>query len=184
VSANSAQRRSIKTYDDPALNTPAAPIAAIQSPQVQQLIDDLIATAIDANGVGIAAPQVGESLQLMIVASRPTPRYPNAPEMPPTAMINPRILQVSAEMDKDWEGCLSVPGIRGAVSRHRTIAVAYDDRDGNPQQQVFDGFIARIFQHEYDHFHGVIFLDRVASAADLISEADYQAMVNPDPDAG
>jgi peptide deformylase len=184
VAGHAAQPRSIKTYDDPVLNTSAAAIVDIQSPAVQQLIDDLIATAVDRNGVGIAAPQVGESLQLMIVASRPTPRYPQAPEMSPMAMINPRLLQVSEAMDKDWEGCLSVPGIRGAVSRHRVIEVAYYDRDGNQHQRVFDGFIARIFQHEYDHFHGVVFLDRVESEADLISEADYQAMVNPDALAG
>jgi peptide deformylase len=169
--------RPIQTYDQPALRTPAQPIAHLHTRELQQLIDDLIATTQERNGVGIAAPQVGESLQLMIVASHPTPRYPHAPTMAPTAMINPQILQCSGAIEKDWEGCLSVPGQRGLVPRHQSITVAYTDRHGHPQEQEFSGFIARIFQHEYDHFHGIVFLDRVESPEEVISEEAYQEML-------
>jgi peptide deformylase len=169
--------RPIQTYDQPALRTPAQSIAHLHTRELQQLIDDLIATTQERNGVGIAAPQVGESLQLMIVASHPTPRYPHAPTMAPTAMINPQILQCSGAIEKDWEGCLSVPGQRGLVPRHQSITVAYTDRHGHPQEQEFSGFIARIFQHEYDHFHGIVFLDRVESPEEVISEEAYQEML-------
>ncbi|MFM8306522.1 MAG: peptide deformylase, partial [Microcystis aeruginosa] len=135
----------------------------------QNLIDSLITTVQAAHGVGIAAPQVARSLRLFIVASHPNPRYPDAPIMSPTAMINPRILQVSEEMVKGWEGCLSVPNWRGFVPRHQWIEVAYYDRNGREIRQVFSDFVARIFQHEYDHLEGILFLDRLASPADLYS---------------
>jgi peptide deformylase len=131
-----------------------------------------------AHGVGIAAPQVARSLRLFIVASHPNPRYPDAPMMPPSAVINPRILQVSEEMVKGWEGCLSVPNLRGFVPRHQWIEVDYCDRKGREIRQVFRDFVARIFQHEYDHLEGILFLDRLASPADLYSEEEYQKISN------
>ena len=127
--------------------------------EIQTLIDDLIATVMSANGVGIAAPQVAQQYRLLVVASRPNPRYPNAPEMEPTAMINPTIVTHSAEVAKDWEGCLSIPGIRGFVPRYQNIEVEYFDRNGKLQKQDLSGFVARIFQHEYDHFDGIVYLD-------------------------
>jgi peptide deformylase len=137
-------------------------------------MDQLIYTAEQANGVGIAAPQVGTSDRLFIVASRPTPRYPHAPVMEPTIMINPQILSHSSEQVKDWEGCLSVPGVRGLVPRYPAIAIEYTDRQGDRHHQELTDFVARIFQHELDHLNGILFIDRVESTEKLISEQEYQ----------
>ncbi len=152
----------------------ARPVGPVEDPGLQSLIDDLLATVVLKNGVGIAAPQVASGLQLFIVASRPNPRYPQAPTMEPTAMINPRILSHSHDQVKGWEGCLSVPGLRGLVPRYRAIEVTYLDRDGQRHQQYFQDFIARIFQHEYDHLQGKVFLDRVEDPQDILTEAEYQ----------
>lgn len=161
----------------PVLRQTAQAIPAIADLPVQQLIDDLIWTAHQSNGVGIAAPQVGQSLQLLIVASRPNARYPDAPQMEPTALINPRLIAHSDESVKGWEGCLSLPGIRGLVPRYREIEIAYLDRCGALQRCVWTDFVARIFQHEYDHLAGKVFLDRVESTADLMTEQEYRVRV-------
>jgi peptide deformylase len=155
----------------------AEPIADVGDRRVQKLIDRLLKAVKKANGVGIAAPQMGESVRLFIVASRPNPRYPNAPEMVPTAMINPRVLSKSEQTAKDWEGCLSVPGIRGLVPRSLEIEVEYTTRGGQVQRQVLKDFVARIFQHELDHLDGIVFLDRVESTHELMSELEYQAQI-------
>jgi len=155
---------------NPILGQKAAAVENIQDEKIQNLIDELITSVAQANGVGIAAPQIGATTRLFIVASRPNARYPQAPEMQPTAMINPRIVAHSSEIVKGWEGCLSVPGIRGLVPRYQTIEVEYTDRSGNFQKQELTDFIARIFQHEYDHLEGLVFLDRVENNHDLISE--------------
>jgi peptide deformylase len=162
---------------NPTLRQKAAWVDNIQDEQIQKLIDDLIDTVGKANGVGIAAPQVAESYRLFIVASRPNPRYPNAPEMEPTAMINPRITAHSTEVVKGWEGCLSVPGIRGLVPRYQSIEVEYTDRYGNLQKQELTDFVARIFQHEYDHLDGIVFVDRLENTLDMITEQEYQQRV-------
>jgi peptide deformylase len=145
-------------------------------PQLELFIDDLIATAVAQNGVGIAAPQVGVSERLFIVASRPSPRYPFAPKMEPTAMVNPRILDRSTEMVSGWEGCLSVPDRRGNVPRHKWIEVEYRTTQGEVIRQELTDFVARIFQHELDHLDGILFPDRVLTDGDLISEAEYQSI--------
>ena len=162
---------------DPVLRSPAQLVNDIQDERIQKLIDDLIATVVQANGVGIAAPQVAESSRLFIVASRPNPRYPNAPVMEPTAMLNPRIVAHSTEVVKGWEGCLSIPGIRGWVPRYQAIEIEYTDRDGKLQKQELTDFVARIFQHEYDHLDGIMFLDRLESNHDIITEQQYQRLV-------
>ena len=162
---------------NPILRQKAAEVENIQSQEIQNLIDELITSVSQANGVGIAAPQIASSYRLFIVASRPNARYPHAPEMHPTAMINPRIIAHSSEMLKDWEGCLSVPDIRGLVPRYQTVEVEYTDCYGNLQKQELTDFIARIFQHEYDHLEGLVFLDRVENNHDLISEEEYQKSV-------
>ncbi|MEM9150341.1 MAG: peptide deformylase [Cyanobacteria bacterium P01_F01_bin.3] len=159
------------------LRSPACPVANVQSSAVQQLIDDLIHTAIETNGVGIAAPQVAESVRLFIVTSRPNLRYLNAPVMEPTPMLNPEIVSFSTETEKGWEGCLSVPGIRGLVPRSREIEVIYIDRYGQQKQKIFTDFVARIIQHELDHLNGKVFLDRVENTLDLMSEAEYHSQV-------
>jgi peptide deformylase len=157
---------------NPILREIAQPIYTIDE-SIQTLVDRLMATLLDSNGVGIAAPQAAVSLRLMIVASRPNPRYPTAPEMEPTVMINPRLLSVSEAITKDWEGCLSVPGIRGLVPRHRQIEIEYTSRDGTLHQQTLADFVARIFQHEFDHLNGMVFLDRLESTQDIITDQEY-----------
>ncbi len=149
------------------LQQTAQTITNLTDSTLQQLIDSLINTMMDANGVGIAAPQVFHSQRLFIVASHPNPRYPNAPMMEPIAMINPRMVSHGLEVVKDWEGCLSVPGVRGLVPRYQKITVEYCDRHGQLQHQEFTDFVARIFQHELDHLNGLVFLDRVESPQDL-----------------
>jgi peptide deformylase len=111
------------------------------------------------------------------LASHPNQRYPHAPEMPPTAIINPKIIVHSTESQKDWEGCLSVPGIRGLVPRYQKIEVEYTTRDGKLERKIFTDFIARVFQHELDHLDGLLFLDRIETTQDLYSEAEYQKLI-------
>ena len=172
-----AESLPIVQLGNPILRQQAQIIENIQDKWLQQLIDNLIATATVSHGVGIAAPQVSSSYRLFIVASRPNSRYPNAPEMEPTAMINPRIIAHSSEIIKGWEGCLSIPGIRGLVPRYQAIEVEYTTRDGQLHRQELTDFVARIFQHEYDHLEGIVFLDRVESTHDLMSEAEYQQQI-------
>ncbi|MBP5972758.1 peptide deformylase [Brasilonema sp. CT11] len=168
---------SILQLGEPILRQKASFVENINDEHIQKLIDDLMATVAQANGVGIAAPQVAQSSRLFIVASRPNPRYPNAPEMEPTAMINPKIIAHSTEIVKGWEGCLCVPGIRGLVPRYQEIEVEYTDRHGKTQKQEFTDFVARIFQHEYDHLDGIIFLDRLESTLDIITEQQYHKQI-------
>lgn len=172
-----AEKLAVIQLGHPLLRQRATAIVDSQSDRIQTLIDDLILTVQQANGVGIAAPQTARSERLFIVASRPNPRYPTAPEMAPTAMINPTIVNHSTDMEKGWEGCLSVPGIRGLVPRYTAIQVEYTGRDGCLYQQELTHFVARIFQHELDHLNGLVFLDRVECPGDLMTEPDYQAQI-------
>ncbi|NJO44273.1 MAG: peptide deformylase [Oscillatoriales cyanobacterium RM2_1_1] len=169
-----AKTLDIAQLGDPILRSPTQPVTDLQSPRLQTLIEDLIATAALGNGVGIAAPQVSRGDRLFIIASRPTLRYPQAPTMAPTPMINPEILGASEALVQDWEGCLSVPGIRGLVLRHQWVEVEYCDRQGQRHQQKLTDFVARIFQHELDHLNGIVFLDRVECSHALMSETEYQ----------
>jgi peptide deformylase len=177
LSAESNTQLEVITLGHSGLCQTAMPVDDLQSPEIQQLIDQLIRLTQERNGVGIAASQVGQPIQLMIIASRPTPRYPDAPMMQPTALVNPKIVAYSEAMDTDWEGCLSVPGLRGRVPRHRSVTVVYHDRQGIEQTTELTGFIARIFQHEYDHFQGIVFLDRVEAADAVVTEVVYQQMI-------
>ncbi|MEM6255429.1 MAG: peptide deformylase [Cyanobacteria bacterium P01_D01_bin.156] len=170
--------RSVIELGDIRLRSQSRPIQDIDDPHLQQLIDDLLATASAKNGVGIAAPQVAESLQLFIVASRPNPRYPQAPTMEPTVMINPVICSHGDEVVKGWEGCLSVPGKRGLVPRYREIEVSYLDRFGQSHRQCLQDFVARIFQHEYDHLQGLVFLDRILESEDILTEEEFQRQLD------
>jgi len=165
--------RQIAQLGNPVLREPARLIDDPLDPAVQSLIDDMLVTVADVSGVGIAAPQVYEPLALFIIASRPNLRYPDAPAMEPTALLNPEIVTSSTEREKGWEGCLSIPGLRGLVPRHRRIAVRYLDRRGRLHEEELEGFVARVFQHEYDHINGVLFIDRVESTLELMSEKEY-----------
>ena len=130
------------------------------------------------NGVGIAAPQIGISKQIIIVASRPTNRYPNAPEMPATIMCNPQLEIIDHTLIKDWEGCLSVPGVRALVPRYQAIRVRFQDREGNSQQTDLQDFPARVFQHEFDHLQGLVYLDRIESTHDIVAESEYLNLIS------
>lgn len=163
----------IAQLGNPVLRDIAQPIYNIHDPAVQGLIDDMLATMLQGNGVGIAAPQVGQSRRILIVASRPNPRYPHAPTMDPIVMVNPHLLSHSEETATGWEGCLSIPGMRGKVQRYRAIEVEYMNRDGEMERQELTDFIARIFQHEFDHLGGKVFLDRIDQVQNLMTEKEY-----------
>jgi peptide deformylase len=170
----------ISQLGHPILREKAKEVKNIRDHAIQELIDDMIQTCQDVDGVGIAAPQVYQPLRLFIIASKPSPRYPNAPDMEPTAIINPVITSTSEEEEKDWEGCLSIPGIRGLVPRHKSVTVSFTNRNGEQEKKTFDDFVARIFQHEYDHIDGIVFLDRTDSH-DIIMEKEYQKIVRAMP---
>jgi peptide deformylase len=166
--------RQIAQLGHPVLRATSGPVELPASDAMRTLVDDLMATLRDADGVGIAAPQVYEPIRLFLVASRPGPRYPDAPLMEPLVVFNPEIVERSAEVVKDWEGCLSIPGLRGNVPRHRSIRVRYQTREGAEIEQELSDFVARIFQHELDHLQGLLFLDRLESTRDLVSEKEYR----------
>lgn len=168
-----AERLRISELGQPVLRARARDVESLSDPELQTLIDDMIRTCREVDGVGIAAPQVDRSLRLFIVASAPNPRYPQAPAMEPLAMINPQVLWTSDEMVEDWEGCLSIPGLRGVVPRHRVITVSFFHRDGRRDERTFDGFLARIVQHEFDHIEGHVFVDRT-DPRKLATEREYR----------
>lgn len=140
----------------------AEPVSLPLTPAIHTLIGQMHATLLAANGVGIAAPQVFVPLRIIIVASRPNPRYPDAPLMEPVAMINPDIIWQSAETCSGEEGCLSVPGVRSPVTRASRLRIRYLNLTGEAVEAEYEGFVARIVQHECDHLDGVLFVERVA----------------------
>lgn len=172
-----ANLREIYQLGSDVIRSIAKDVDDVQSSEIQTLIDDMIFTCKSSKGVGIAAPQVNCSKAIVILASFPSERYPHAPTMEPTALINPKIISHSQEMVKDWEGCLSLPGIRAQVPRYREIEVSYLDRDGNEHRISYRDFLARIFQHEYDHLIGKVFIDRVESTLDVVMEKEYQRII-------
>jgi peptide deformylase len=155
----------------------AQPVDDVSAPQVQAFIDDLLFTCNAAKGMGIAAPQVFVGQRIFVMSSKPNARYPNAPTMEPTLIINPQIISHSETMQKDWEGCLSLPGIRALVPRYSALHVSYTTREGKTVTTHFEGFLARIFQHEYDHLEGIVFIDRIESTKDVVMEQEYQRII-------
>jgi peptide deformylase len=155
----------------PALRTPAEPVAAgrLRERAFQRLIDDMVETMHEAGGVGLAAPQVGFGVQLFVyeAADEEEP----ARSIPLRVAVNPMVEPQPGELVYDWEGCLSIPDLRGLVPRHPAVRVSALDREGRPQRFLAEGFEARIVQHEYDHLNGVVFLDRMR---DLQSLAYYE----------
>jgi len=154
----------IVTVGDPVLRERAREVSAeeLRSEAVQRLIDDMIETKRAANGAGIAANQVGETLRIAIVEVEPdNPRYPYKPPVPLTVVVNPELEPVGDEQVEIVEGCLSIPDLRGAVPRAAAVRVRYHDRDGEPHEEVRRGLTAGTFQHEVDHLDGILFLDRV-----------------------
>lgn len=163
----------IAKLGEPVLRLMAQPVTDFGDPALATFIANMQASMTDAGGVGIAAPQVFCSRQIMIIASRPNKRYPNAPEMAPLVMLNPSIISQSPQTETGWEGCLSVPGLRGLVARPDWAEVAFCDVTGTQQQRRFEGFVARIFLHEYDHLIGRTWLDSVVSNQDIVSNEVY-----------
>ena len=159
--------------EDGRLSRKSDEVIDFKDPDFQRFIDELIRCGEENMGVGIAAPQVGHSDRLFIMAPKPGPRYPDSPEMAPFAVINPEILRSYGEIQKAWEGCLSVPGYRGMVPRHESVEVAYLDRHGVRQETTYTGFIARIFQHEFDHLEGVLYPQRMEKEDSLLSLDEY-----------
>lgn len=161
----------------PILRGQAQPVEQVTDYKIIELIDCLVKTVTANQGVGIAAPQISQPYRIFIIASHPSDRYPLAPTMPPTVMINPRILSHGEQVVKDWEGCLSVPDTRALVSRYQQIEVEYTTKSGELKQEILTGFIARIFQHELDHLDGIIFTDRLSEPYDLYTETEYRQLI-------
>ena len=162
---------------DPRLRGQVRPVQFPLTDEVRVLVCQLIEAMRQGAGVGIAAPQIGQDLAIIIISSRPTLRYPSAPTMEPLVMFNPTILDRSQVLEQDWEGCLSVPDTRGLVSRSQSVTVRYADDQGQIITQSFMGFVARIIQHECDHLQGILYIDRVASSDHLVTEAQYQQIL-------
>lgn len=147
---------------DPRLLRVAQAVTAFDTTELHQLIADMDETMLAANGAGLAAPQIGVDLQVVIFGTgRPNPRYPDAPIVPRTVLINPVITPLDAEEEEGWEGCLSVPGLRGVVPRWRRIRYQGLDPFGRPIEREAEGFHARVVQHECDHLIGVLYPMRV-----------------------
>jgi peptide deformylase len=155
--------REVVAIGDPVLRERARELspAEIGSPEIQELIEDLIDTKRATHGAGIAANQVGEPVRVAIVeVEEGNPRYPYKPPVPLTVMINPSLEPVGGETIEINEGCLSVPDLRGSLPRHLAVRVRYLDRKGKEQEEVKQGLTAGTFQHEVDHLDGVLFVDR------------------------
>ncbi|MCK9395340.1 MAG: peptide deformylase [Methylobacter sp.] len=160
------------------LRQKAEAVVDVHDIEIRQIIEAMQNTLATTSGVGLAAPQISESRQIIIIASRPTPRYPSAPFMEPTVMINPDFQVLSEAQEKDWEGCLSIPGIRALVPRYQEIMIRYTDHQGGLVETRISGFVARIFQHEFDHLEGKTYLDRVENNTDIFAESEFVKLIN------
>jgi len=147
---------------DPRLLRVAQPVTTFNTPELYGLVADMLETMAAANGAGLAAPQIGVDLQVVIFGSdAPNPRYPEAPVVPRTVLINPVITPLGDEEEEAWEGCLSVPGLRGVVPRFKRIRYQGFDAQGQAMDRVAEGFHARVVQHECDHLWGKLYPMRV-----------------------
>ena len=147
--------------------------ADIESAQVQRLIDDMIETMHEYDGAGLAANQVHVPRQIAVIEVAKNPRYPDAPEIPLTVLINPVVTPTSEEIEEGWEGCLSVPDMRGVVPRYTAVRLECLDRQGKPVDLVAKDFFARVCQHETDHLNGIVYLDRMRNLATLAHIAEW-----------
>ncbi len=154
--------REILRMGDPRLLRVAEPVKAFDTPELHALVRDLRETMAAVNGAGLAAPQIGVNLQVVIFGSTAVnPRYPDRPTVPPTVLINPVITPLGPQEEEDWEGCLSVPGLRGVVPRFARIRYSGQDEKGLNIDRTVDGFHARVVQHECDHLLGKLYPMRV-----------------------
>ena len=146
---------------DPRLLAVAQPVAEFGSPELKSLLTDMQDTMHDLNGAGLAAPQIGVGLRVVIFGFEENPRYPDADSVPFTILINPQLTALSEFQDEGWEGCLSVPGMRGLVPRYRELRYTGFDADGNPIDRSVKDFHARVVQHEVDHLDGILYPRRI-----------------------
>jgi peptide deformylase len=153
--------RPILKMGDPRLLLPAEPITGFDTPELHELIDDMFDTMAAAGGVGLAAPQIGVGLQLVIMGFETSERYPDAEPVAQTILLNPVITPLSDDMQDGWEGCLSVPGMRGLVPRHTHIRYTGFTPQGEAIDRTVDGFHARVVQHECDHLFGILYPMRI-----------------------
>jgi peptide deformylase len=153
--------REVLKMGDPRLLSVAQPVAEFGSPELKTLLTDMQDTMRDLNGAGLAAPQIGAGLRVVIFGFEENPRYPDADSVPFTILINPQLTPLSEVQDEGWEGCLSVPGMRGLVPRYRELRYTGFDADGNPIDRTVTDFHARVVQHEVDHLDGILYPRRI-----------------------
>ena len=171
--------RPILKMGEPSLFAPSKPVERFGTPELAALLTDLQDTMHAANGAGIAAPQIGVNLQVVIFgADEINPRYPDAPVIPRTVLINPVITPLTTETEDGWEGCLSVPGMRGVVARATRIRYTGFDEDGHKIDCEAEGFHARVVQHESDHLWGVLYPMRIRD----MSKFGYTSVLFPELD--
>jgi peptide deformylase len=165
---------------DPRLLRQAEAVTEFGTPELEALIADMFDTMYAANGAGLAAPQIGVNLQLVIFGFRENPRYPDAEPVPETILLNPVLTPLSDSMEDDWEGCLSVPGLRGVVPRWSRLHYRGVDQSGKPFEREVGGFHARVVQHECDHLAGILYPMRVRD----FSRFGYTDILCPELAAG
>jgi len=174
--------RKIVRMGHPVLRQPAEPLTPEQlaSPETRRLIVDMIDTLHDYGGIGLAAPQIGEPVRLAIVEIPESgSRYGEVPGMPLTIFVNPTITVLDPATKGFWEGCLSVPGLRGFVERPQSIRVDSIDLEGNAMSLELSGFLATVFQHEFDHLDGKLYLDRLSDTRLLAFEEEFMRYLAP-----
>lgn len=163
---------------DPLLLQKALPVTAFDTPELHALIEDMQDTMRAMNGAGIAAPQIGVSSQVVIFGVDKNPRYPDSIQVPFTVLINPILAIVGDEIEEDWEGCLSVPGLRGIVPRYTRLHYKGFDQYGNRIDRLVSGFHARVVQHECDHLNGILYPMRITD----LSKFGYTDVLFPNQD--
>ena len=153
--------RDVLKMGDPRLLEVARPVERFDSPELHTLLADMRDTMAHQNGAGLAAPQIGVGLRVVIFGVKANPRYPQAEDVPDTVLINPAIEPIGNDMEEDWEGCLSVPGMRGWVPRYQRLRYAGFDEKGQRFERTAQGFHARVVQHECDHLDGILYPRRI-----------------------
>jgi len=153
--------REVLRMGDPRLLEIAEPVAAFGTRELESLLGDMRDTMQDLNGAGLAAPQIGVGLRVVIFGIEANPRYPDAEPVPFTVLINPELTALGEEMEEGWEGCLSVPGMRGLVPRYRHLRYTGLDAAGRPIDRTVTDFHARVVQHEVDHLDGILYPRRI-----------------------